>query len=90
MQDGLRTETTSSSNVHAIELSYIGRINDNHSINSNTYPPDENSNAIKNHLKKFIKKMDCLGVEERGVERVSPADRTDPTIINTAMIWVIY
>ncbi|CAF0973216.1 unnamed protein product [Rotaria sordida] len=30
----------------------------------------------------------CLNVEKRGIERISPEDRTDPTIINTAMIWV--
>jgi hypothetical protein len=40
------------------------------------------------NFQKFVKKLDFINVEQRGIERILPEDRTDSTIINTAMIWV--
>jgi len=88
MQNDSRAVTSLSSNDNRIELSYISRINDNYSIRSNQSYSRGKSNSIKNYFQKIIKKLDCLHLEKRGIERVSPEDRTDPTIINTAMIWV--
>jgi hypothetical protein len=88
MQDGLRTATSLSSNGHEVELSYISTITNNHNISSNRSLFRGKSNSIKNRFEKILKKIDCLNIEERGIERVSPEDRTDLTIINTGMIWV--
>jgi hypothetical protein len=94
MPDGHRTTTISSivplaSNEDGVELSYIDTSNDHHSIGSNTNSSHGKiSNSITSHFQKIVKKFDCLNVEERGIERILAEDRTDSTIINTAMIWV--
>ena len=78
----------SSSNEHEVELSYVGTSTDNYSIGSNTSSSHGKYNSITRCFQKIVKKMDCLNIEKRGIERISPEDRTDSKIINTAMIWV--
>jgi hypothetical protein len=76
------------SNEDEVELGYIDTSNDNQNIGSNTSSSHGKSNPIMSPFEKIVKKFDCLNVEKRGIERVLPEDRTDLTIINTAMIWV--
>ncbi len=75
-------------NEHAVELNYIGTNSDNHSIGSNTSSSHRKCNSIMSRFQKIVKKVDCLNVEKRGIDRVLPEDRTDSRIINTGMIWV--
>ncbi len=93
MLDGNCTSKRSSimsiaSNENGVELSYIDKSNDKQNIGSDTNLSHEKSNGIMSPFQKIVKKLDCLKVEKRGVERILPEDRTDSTIINTAMIWV--
>jgi hypothetical protein len=39
-------------------------------------------------FKNLLKIFDLINVEERGIDRILPEERTDSTILNTAMIWV--
>ena len=78
----------SDSNEHAVELYSIERTSDNHSIESKRSFSHERSNSVPSRFQTIVKNFDFLNVEKRGIERVSPNDRTDSTIINTAMIWV--
>jgi hypothetical protein len=95
MSSGYRPSTISSiiplaSNEHGVELNYIRSNTDNSSIKSNTSLSSVISNSINNFYRKIRKKLDYLNVEERGIDRVLSQDRTDLTILNTAMIWVTY
>ncbi|CAF3377448.1 unnamed protein product [Rotaria sp. Silwood1] len=76
------------SNEHEIELDSTRTHNDNQSIGSNTSSSRRKCNSIMNYFHKISKRFACLNVEKRGIERILPEDRTDPTIINTAIIWV--
>ncbi len=78
------------SNQHGTELSSICRNNDNQTIPLNRSSSHDESNTVRSRFQKIVKKFDFLNVEQRGIERVLPEDRTDSKIINTAMIWVIY
>ncbi|CAF3126609.1 unnamed protein product [Rotaria sp. Silwood2] len=72
-----------------IELNDIPtNIGEQQCIDSNKISSHEKCNSIKNWWHKATKIFACLNVEERGIERISSEDRTDVTIINTAMIWV--
>jgi hypothetical protein len=93
MPSGHRKATISSIvpltfNEHGVELNYIRRNGDNYSISSNTSSSHGKNNNTTSRFQKIVEKFDCLHVEKRGIERISPEDRTDSTIINTAMIWV--
>ncbi|CAF1275706.1 unnamed protein product [Rotaria sp. Silwood1] len=57
-------------------------------IDSNKISSCEKCNSVTNWYHKTAKIFACLNIEERGIERVPSEDRTDLTIINTAMIWV--
>ncbi|CAF3279993.1 unnamed protein product [Rotaria sp. Silwood2] len=71
-----------------IELNDIPtNIGEQQCIDSNKISSHEKCNSIKNWWHKATKIFACLNVEERGIERISSEDRTDVTIINTAMIW---
>ncbi|CAF1024619.1 unnamed protein product [Didymodactylos carnosus] len=37
---------------------------------------------------KILNKLDSVGLEARGIARITPEERTDSKLINTAMIWV--
>jgi len=76
------------SNEHVVELNYIRTNSDNHSIGSNTSSSHRKCNSIMSRFQEIVKKVDCLHVEKRGIDRVLPEDRTDSRIINTGMIWV--
>jgi hypothetical protein len=76
------------SNEHAVELNYIRTSSDNASIGSNTSSSHKKYNSIMSRLQEIVKKVDCLNVEQRGIDRVLPEDRTDSRIINTGMMWV--
>ena len=78
----------SASSEHAIELGHIPTTSDNHSIGSSMSPSPGKCNSITSRFRKIVKIIDCLKVEKRGIERISSEDRTDLTILNTAMIWV--
>ena len=43
---------------------------------------------MKNISKIIRKKCDFIDVEQRGIERILPEERTDRTILDTTMIWV--
>ncbi len=93
MSDGHHTSTVSfivplAANEYGVELNDIRRSSDNDSIGSNTSSSHGKHNSVVKRFQKIVNKFDCLNVETRGIERVSPDDRTDSTIINTAMIWV--
>lgn len=67
----------------------LTRSTNNYSSNdSNTRFIDKKNNCITGCFQKIMKLLAYLNIEERGVERISPEDRTDTTIINTAIIWV--
>ncbi len=85
----ISSNASPASDKNRIELSYIDTKCDNQNIDSNkTNSMYEKSNSIMISFQRILKKFDCLHVEKRGIERVLPEDRTDFTIINTAMIWV--
>ncbi len=75
-------------NEHGVELSYIPMDGDNSSIRSNKNSLHDKCNSMSGYFEKIVKKISCFNVEKRGIERISPEDRTDSTIINTGMIWV--
>ncbi|CAF1527219.1 unnamed protein product, partial [Adineta ricciae] len=52
-------------------------------INSNDQNP-----KIGLSIMQWLKKFSCFKVETRGSDRILPEDRTDSTIINTALMWM--
>ncbi|CAF2843236.1 unnamed protein product [Rotaria sp. Silwood2] len=76
------------SNENGIELNDTRTSNDNHSIGLHTSCFREKCNSITSCFHQLVKRLACLNLEQRGSERISPEDRTDLTIINTAIIWI--
>ncbi|CAF3890391.1 unnamed protein product [Adineta steineri] len=84
----MSTDISSTFNQSRIQPNYIRTIDDNYNISIGASLSCEKYNSIKNYFQKIFKRCHCPHVEKRGVERISPEDRTDLTIMNTAMIWV--
>ncbi len=75
-------------NAQETELDLIGIVNYSYSSGLNESVSPEKSNSTLNRFQKILRRFDCLNIEQRGIERVLREDRTDSTIINTAMMWV--
>ncbi len=95
MQDNSRTTTTTvpaclplPSNEYGVEFNYISTDSNNDHIDSNRPSFHTKCDTAISRIEKFMKKNSHFHVEKRGIERISPEDRTDLTILNTAMIWV--
>jgi hypothetical protein len=57
---------------------------------SNQNCSHEKSNCVMSCFKNLLKMFKLINVEERGIDRILPEERTDSTILNTAMIWVTH
>ncbi|UJR11219.1 hypothetical protein I4U23_015400 [Adineta vaga] len=89
MRDNSSTSTifpivSSISKNYEIELTGIRLNKNDHIMSSNSNITGEKCSLIMRTLKKF----DCLNVETLGSDRILPENRTDSTIINTAMMWM--
>ena len=93
MRDDSRSGTVSSvtystADEHEVEFNYVRTSDKNQSTDSDISFHRGRCHSIIGCLEKIEKKLSCFHVERRGIERISPEDRVNPTIINTAMIWV--
>jgi hypothetical protein len=93
MLDNHRPSITSStvpliSTEDGIELNPIR--NDYHSIDSDRNSSQGKADSVGSRLQQILTKAWLFNVEERGIERILPENRTDSRIFNTAMIWVKY